>query len=118
MFIGNVLDKNTKISDWLLMLYFFLNGIMSRAFQNDWYPPLREIYESRFIEVDFREDTACLDCGEDTVFMPPEPKVKSKDQAKIKPSTESDSNPKTKNNPSNKISPTQVVDSTAVPKPK
>ena len=65
------------------MLYFFLNGIMSRAFQNDWYPPLREIYEGRFIEVDFGEDTACLDCGEDTVFMPPEPKVKSKDQPKI-----------------------------------
>ena len=37
MFIGNVLDKNTRLSDWLLLLFFFLNGILSRVFQNEWF---------------------------------------------------------------------------------
>ena len=37
MFIGNVISKSTRSSDWFLLLYFFINGIGSRAFQNVWY---------------------------------------------------------------------------------
>lgn len=62
MYIGNVLDKNTRLSDWLLLLFFFLNGVLSRVFQNEWYEPLKEIYEGRLFE-GFSLEEACVDCA-------------------------------------------------------
>lgn len=99
MFIGNVLGKSTRSLDWFLLLYFFVNGIGSRVFQNTWYQPLDDIYYTKYR--DFLSDSECSDC--DTVFTIPEEKNKNN----TKPSIDSKSKPKTNKN---KISPTKIVD--------